>query len=98
MMAMTQDFEGHIRATLASGGAQVTALRQGYLMKRSSGMRREWKRRYFVLDSQGQLYYYSGKVRLCAHPTLALCMLPLCARWHGCACPGCGHDGGRIWG
>lgn len=59
---MTHDFEGHIRNTLASGGAQVTVLRQGYLLKRGSGMRREWKRRYFVLDSQGMLYYYSAKV------------------------------------
>lgn len=53
----------HIRATAASKGAQVTVLRQGYLLKKNSGgLRREWKRRFFVLDSSGMLYYYSAKV------------------------------------
>ena len=58
----------HIRATAASKGAQVTVLRQGYLLKKNSGgLRREWKRRFFVLDSSGMLYYYSAKVL--AHST-----------------------------
>ena len=36
---------------------------QGYLLKQSSNFRKEWKRRFFVLDSQGMLYYYSNKER-----------------------------------
>ncbi|KAK9788851.1 hypothetical protein WJX73_007548 [Symbiochloris irregularis] len=59
--AATQDFEAHIRATQASRGAEITVLRQGWLLKRASGMRRDWNRRWFVLDSQGMLYYYSEK-------------------------------------
>lgn len=51
-----------MRATAESGGSQVTVLKQGYLNKRSTNLRREWKRRFFVLDSAGVLYYYSGKV------------------------------------
>jgi PH domain len=52
------EVEVHIRATAASKGAQVTVLRQGYLLKKNSGgLRREWKRRFFVLDSSGMLYY-----------------------------------------
>ena len=35
---------------------------QGYLLKKSTGLRKEWKRRYFVLDSLGMLYYFSSKV------------------------------------
>ena len=61
--AATQDFEALIHATTASKGAEVTVLRQGYLLKRASGMRRDWNRRFFVLDSKGMLYYYSEKVR-----------------------------------
>jgi Arf-GAP/coiled-coil/ANK repeat/PH domain-containing protein len=34
---------------------------QGYLLKQTSDFRRAWKRRFFVLDSQGMLYYYSNK-------------------------------------
>ena len=42
---------------------KVAILRQGYLWKRSSGKgRADWKRRFFVLDSTGMLYYYSHKV------------------------------------
>lgn len=52
-----------IRHTQASGGAQVTVLKQGYLLKQSSSFRKEWKRRFFVLDSTGILYYYSAKER-----------------------------------
>ncbi|KAG2454953.1 hypothetical protein HYH02_000780 [Chlamydomonas schloesseri] len=50
----------------------VTVIRQGYLLKRSGGagagggaggkvVAGEWKRRFFVLDSRGVLYYYSQK-------------------------------------
>eukprot|EP00271_Cylindrocystis_brebissonii_P018474 TRINITY_DN524_c0_g1_i2.p1 TRINITY_DN524_c0_g1~~TRINITY_DN524_c0_g1_i2.p1 ORF type:complete len:971 (+),score=197.04 TRINITY_DN524_c0_g1_i2:306-3218(+) len=37
---------------------KVMTLKQGYLLKRSSNMRGDWKRRFFVLDSRGMLYYY----------------------------------------
>ncbi|KAL6578136.1 ADP-ribosylation factor GTPase-activating protein agd3 [Orobanche minor] len=43
---------------------KVQTIRQGYLSKRSSSLRGDWKRRFFVLDSRGMLYYYrkqSGK-------------------------------------
>ncbi|KAL7171866.1 hypothetical protein ACSBR2_036510 [Camellia fascicularis] len=37
---------------------EVQTIRQGYLSKRSSNLRGDWKRRFFVLDSRGMLYYY----------------------------------------
>ncbi|CAN0906102.1 ADP-ribosylation factor GTPase-activating protein AGD1 [Linum grandiflorum] len=37
---------------------KVETIRQGYLSKRSSNLRGDWKRRFFVLDSRGLLYYY----------------------------------------
>ncbi|MCO5575357.1 hypothetical protein L7F22_029157 [Adiantum nelumboides] len=37
---------------------QVQTIKQGYLLKRSSSLRGDWKRRFFVLDSRGMLYYY----------------------------------------
>ncbi|KAE8734270.1 ADP-ribosylation factor GTPase-activating protein AGD2 [Hibiscus syriacus] len=40
---------------------QVQTIKQGYLLKRSSSLRGDWKRRFFVLDSQGTLYYYRNK-------------------------------------
>ncbi|GBF92752.1 hypothetical protein Rsub_05121 [Raphidocelis subcapitata] len=56
------DIERLIGATRTSGGVQVTIIKQGYLSKRSQGKSRaEFKRRYFVLDSNGMLYYYSHK-------------------------------------
>ncbi|CAD5335585.1 unnamed protein product [Arabidopsis thaliana] len=36
----------------------VQTIRQGYLSKRSSNLRGDWKRRFFILDSRGMLYYY----------------------------------------
>lgn len=33
-------------------------IKQGYLLKRSNNLRGDWKRRFFVLDSRGMLYYY----------------------------------------
>eukprot|EP00257_Ricinus_communis_P025595 XP_025013009.1 ADP-ribosylation factor GTPase-activating protein AGD4 isoform X2 [Ricinus communis] len=40
---------------------EVLIIKQGYLLKRSSRLRGDWKRRFFVLDSQGTLYYYRNK-------------------------------------
>jgi len=59
--ALAIELESYIRATSTSGGQHITVLKQGYLLKQSSGLRKEWKRRFFVLDSQGMLYYYSNK-------------------------------------
>ncbi|GAU44929.1 hypothetical protein TSUD_91320 [Trifolium subterraneum] len=46
-------------------GVQCTtkgeAIKQGYLLKRSSRTRGDWKRRFFVLDNNGSLYYYRSK-------------------------------------
>ncbi|GAB4819632.1 hypothetical protein N2152v2_006678 [Parachlorella kessleri] len=63
MSQLAAEMEGYIRATQASGGTHITVLKQGYLLKQSSNFRKEWKRRFFVLDSQGMLYYYSNKER-----------------------------------
>ncbi|XP_057518772.1 ADP-ribosylation factor GTPase-activating protein AGD3-like isoform X1 [Amaranthus tricolor] len=42
----------------SSANGQIQIIRQGYLFKRSSNLRADWKRRFFVLDSRGMLYYY----------------------------------------
>ncbi|CAM8956365.1 unnamed protein product [Rhodiola kirilowii] len=41
--------------------AEVQTIKQGYLGKRSSSLRADWRRRFFVLDSRGALYYYTNK-------------------------------------
>uniref|UniRef100_A0A804NPA2 Discolored-paralog2 n=4 Tax=Zea mays TaxID=4577 RepID=A0A804NPA2_MAIZE len=41
---------------------KVQTIRQGYLSKRSSNLRADWKRRFFVLDSRGMLYYYRKQI------------------------------------
>lgn len=64
MSANIATFEQYIKQSEESQGGVVTVLRQGWLLKRSSNMRKEWKRRFFVLDSLGMLYYYSNKVNL----------------------------------
>ncbi|KAE9620297.1 putative Arf GTPase activating protein [Lupinus albus] len=40
---------------------EVQTVKQGYLLKRSSSSRGDWKRRFFVLDNRGSLYYYRVK-------------------------------------
>ncbi|XP_039048981.1 ADP-ribosylation factor GTPase-activating protein AGD1-like isoform X2 [Hibiscus syriacus] len=45
-----------VMQSIAKG--KVQTIRQGYLSKRSSNLRGDWKRRFFVLDSRGMLYYY----------------------------------------
>ncbi|KAG0569778.1 hypothetical protein M758_6G111100 [Ceratodon purpureus] len=37
---------------------KIQTIKQGYILKRSSNLRGDWKRRFFVLDSRGMLYYY----------------------------------------
>ncbi|CAJ1937589.1 unnamed protein product [Sphenostylis stenocarpa] len=45
-----------VMESAANGKVQI--IRQGHLSKRSSNLRADWKRRYFVLDSRGMLFYY----------------------------------------
>lgn len=45
----------------ATSKGEVQTIKQGYLLKRSSSMRTDWKRRFFVLNSHGTLYYYRSK-------------------------------------
>ncbi|KAF6171932.1 hypothetical protein GIB67_011829, partial [Kingdonia uniflora] len=48
-----------IEAVMQSAAkGKVQTIRQGYLLKRSSNLRGDWKRRFFFLDSRGMLYYY----------------------------------------
>ncbi|KAM7483507.1 hypothetical protein LguiB_008090 [Lonicera macranthoides] len=42
----------------SSTEGKVQTIKQGYLSKRSSNLRGDWKRRFFVLDSRGMLLYY----------------------------------------
>ncbi|KAL5230661.1 hypothetical protein ABZP36_029437 [Zizania latifolia] len=46
----------------SSSKGKVQTIRQGYLSKRSSNLRADWKRRFFVLDSRGMLYYYRKQI------------------------------------
>ena len=60
---MQSEFGNLIQQTQNLGPQNhLAVLKQGWLLKRSSNMRREWKRRFFVLDSSGMLYYMSNKV------------------------------------
>ncbi|KAJ4842097.1 hypothetical protein Tsubulata_007942 [Turnera subulata] len=45
---------------LSAADGEVKTIKQGYLLKRSS-LRSDWKRRFFVLDSQGTFYYYKNR-------------------------------------
>eukprot|EP00268_Persea_americana_P014838 TRINITY_DN1667_c0_g1_i1.p1 TRINITY_DN1667_c0_g1~~TRINITY_DN1667_c0_g1_i1.p1 ORF type:complete len:648 (-),score=128.93 TRINITY_DN1667_c0_g1_i1:605-2548(-) len=44
----------------STANGKVQTIKQGYLLKRSLNTR-DWKRRFFVLDSHGTLYYYRDK-------------------------------------
>lgn len=56
-----------IEAVMQSAAkGKVQTIRQGYLSKRSSNLRGDWKRRFFVLDSRGMLYYYRKQ---CTRPS-----------------------------
>ncbi|XP_057247702.1 ADP-ribosylation factor GTPase-activating protein AGD4 isoform X2 [Beta vulgaris subsp. vulgaris] len=50
-----KDIEAIMKSTT---NGMVQTIKQGYLLKRSSSLRADWKRRFFVLDSRGTLYYY----------------------------------------
>ncbi|KAK8659400.1 hypothetical protein V6N13_029602 [Hibiscus sabdariffa] len=51
----------YIEAIMQSfANGEVEIIKQGYLLKRTS-LKGDWKRRFFVLDSQGTLYYYRNK-------------------------------------
>ena len=52
---------GHHRRGSSFGGSGGAVLHQGYLLKRSSNLRADWKRRFFVLDALGHLTYYRDK-------------------------------------
>jgi Arf-GAP/coiled-coil/ANK repeat/PH domain-containing protein len=45
----------------STANGEVQVIKQGYLFKRPQNTRGEWKRRFFVLDSHGTLYYYGNK-------------------------------------
>ncbi|PKA65649.1 ADP-ribosylation factor GTPase-activating protein AGD2 [Apostasia shenzhenica] len=45
----------------STANGPVETIKQGYLLKRSRNLRGDWKRRFFVLDSRGTLYYYRNK-------------------------------------
>ncbi|KAL5146072.1 ADP-ribosylation factor GTPase-activating protein AGD3 [Glycine soja] len=44
--------------TESAENGKVQIIGQGFLSKRSTNLRGDWKRRYFVLDSRGMLYYF----------------------------------------
>ncbi|XP_058097997.1 ADP-ribosylation factor GTPase-activating protein AGD4-like isoform X2 [Magnolia sinica] len=52
----------------STADGQVETIKQGYLLKRSSNLRGDWKRRFFVLDSHGTLYYYRNKLNKATGP------------------------------
>ncbi|XP_068646936.1 ADP-ribosylation factor GTPase-activating protein AGD4-like isoform X2 [Aristolochia californica] len=57
-MSSYKDIEALMQST-ANG--KVETIKEGYLLKRSSGLRGDWRRRFFVLDSHGSLNYYRTK-------------------------------------
>ncbi|KAF5449232.1 hypothetical protein F2P56_029702 [Juglans regia] len=58
--------EAVMQSAAKGKNSQVQTIRQGYLSKRSSNLRGDWKRRFFVLDSRGMLYYYRKQ---CSKPS-----------------------------
>ncbi|KAG9442319.1 hypothetical protein H6P81_018173 [Aristolochia fimbriata] len=57
-MSSYKDIEALMQST-ANG--KVETIKEGYLLKRNSSLRGDWRRRFFVLDSHGTLYYYRTK-------------------------------------
>ncbi|KAH9621638.1 hypothetical protein KSS87_004075 [Heliosperma pusillum] len=58
-----------VMQTSVNGKVQI--IRQGYLFKRSTNLRGDWKRRFFVLDSRGMLYYYRKPRSKASHSKLS---------------------------
>ena len=67
-LLQTQFFSRWILLLKQEANFQVQTIRQGYLSKRSSSLRGDWKRRFFVLDSRGMLYYYRKQ---CSKPSVS---------------------------
>lgn len=63
MTETVSEIDKQIQASLESHGQYASVIRQGYLHKRSSNIQKNWKKRFFVLDSKGMLYYFSSKVQ-----------------------------------
>jgi hypothetical protein len=65
------------RGESAKGGPSFTSfpVKSGYLWKRSSSVRKDWKRRYFLLQS-GKLYYQ--RQELTVSPPVLVCDVKLC--------------------
>lgn len=59
------EVEGFVQVALSSRGQTRKTLKQGYLLKRSSNMLGDWKKRFFKLDSRGILFYQS---KVCFEP------------------------------
>ncbi|GKU96269.1 hypothetical protein SLEP1_g9518 [Rubroshorea leprosula] len=63
IQAISRSSHKMIEAVMQSAvKGKVQTIRQGYLSKRSSNLRGDWKRRFFVLDSRGMLYYYCKQI------------------------------------
>ncbi|KAJ6813088.1 putative ADP-ribosylation factor GTPase-activating protein AGD2 [Iris pallida] len=71
-----KNIEELMQSSTANG--EVKTIKQGYLLKRSTNLRGDWKRRFFVLDSHGTLYYYRNKRnKQTADDNLGCCTLDL---------------------
>ncbi|KAG6651414.1 hypothetical protein CIPAW_06G108900 [Carya illinoinensis] len=67
IQAIARSSHKMIEAVMQSAAnGKIQTIRQGYLSKRSSNLRGDWKRRFFVLDSRGMLYYYRKQ---CSKPS-----------------------------
>lgn len=66
--AVAASMAARMRDAAISGGAAAPPLRQGWLLmaddsgRPGSQARREWRRRFFVLDVAGTLSYHDSKV------------------------------------
>ncbi|PSR89416.1 ADP-ribosylation factor GTPase-activating protein [Actinidia chinensis var. chinensis] len=59
MQTFSRGSHNEIKAVMQSAAeGKVQTIKQGYLSKRSSNLRGDWKRRFFVLDNRGMLYYF----------------------------------------
>ncbi|GLT48068.1 hypothetical protein SLA2020_217100 [Shorea laevis] len=90
MQAISRSSHKMIEAVMqstAKGKGQT--IRQGYLSKHSSNLRGDWKRRFFVLDSRGMLYYYRKQIgkslgsgsQLCGQQNSSELKSRLLSRW-----------------